>query len=220
MLNIFIAIVLAYFLGSIPTAVWVGHWMYHIDIRNHGSHNAGATNTLRVLGPKAGIPVLLFDVFKGWLAVSLASWLCWETLQGSSKELFLIAAGVAAVLGHVFPLFAGFRGGKGVATLLGMGIALFPWPALAAVGVFTLMMLLFRIVSLASITAGITFPLWVFFLPYQPRPNLPLLLLSLLVAVFIPLTHRSNILRLLKGQEKKLTIASRPQQNNEKHQKP
>lgn len=213
---LFIPIILAYLLGSIPTAVWVGRWMYHLDIREHGSRNAGATNTLRVLGPKAGIPVLIFDVFKGWLAVSIAAWFCEETLQGASRELFLIASGVAAVLGHVFPVFAGFRGGKGVATLLGMGIALFPWPALGAVGVFALMMLLFRIVSLASITAGITFPLWVFFLPYQPRPDLPLMILSILVAVFIPLTHRSNIQRLLKGQEKKFTIASRPPDRNEK----
>lgn len=214
MINIFISLVLAYTLGSIPTAVWVGRWMYHIDIREHGSRNAGATNTLRVLGPKAGIPVLIFDVFKGWLAVSLAGLLGGTTLQGAGKELFLIGSGVAAVLGHVFPLFAGFRGGKGVATLLGMGIALFPWPALGAVGVFTLMMVLFRIVSLASITAGITFPLWVLFLPYEPRPDLPLIILSLLVAVFLPLTHRSNIQRLLKGQEKKFTIASRPPENN------
>lgn len=217
MINIFISLVLAYILGSIPTAVWVGRWMYHIDIREHGSRNAGATNTLRVLGPKAGIPVLIFDVFKGWLAVSLAGLLGGTTPQGAGKELFLITSGVAAVLGHVFPLFAGFRGGKGVATLLGMGIALFPWPALCAVVVFTLMMVLFRIVSLASITAGITFPIWVFFLPYEPRPDLPLIILSLLVALFIPLTHRSNIQRLLKGQEKKFTIATRPPENNPTH---
>ncbi|MEW6135543.1 MAG: glycerol-3-phosphate 1-O-acyltransferase PlsY [Bacteroidota bacterium] len=215
MINILISIVIAYLLGSIPTAVWVGKWMYHIDIREHGSRNAGATNTLRVLGLKAGIPVMIFDVFKGWLAVKTAAWLGSDAVSGNLKELFLIGAGTAAVIGHVFPLWAGFKGGKGVATLLGMGIALFPWPALGAVVVFTLMMLIFRIVSLSSITAGVTFPLMVLFLPYEPKPGWPLIVLGFLVAIFLPLTHKSNIRRLLKGEEKKFTIASKPPQNLE-----
>ncbi len=213
MINIFISIAIAYLLGSIPTAVWVGKWMYHLDIREHGSRNAGATNTLRVLGLKAGIPVMIFDVLKGWLAVKAAGWMGGDVVSGDGRELFLIAAGAAAVIGHVFPVLAGFRGGKGVATLLGMGIALFPWPALGAVVIFTTMMLIFRIVSLSSITAGITFPLMVLLLPYEPRPGLPLIVLSFLVAIFLPLTHTSNIRRLLKGEEKKFTIASKPPHN-------
>ncbi len=211
MINILVSILLAYLIGSVPTAVWVGKWMYNIDIREHGSRNAGATNTLRILGPKAGIPVMIFDVLKGWLAVQIAQRLMSNLLAAEDgKELLLIGAGTAAVLGHVFPVFAGFRGGKGVATLLGMGISLFPWPALGAVIIFTLMMLIFRIVSLSSITAGITFPFMVLFLPYQPKPGLPLIILSFMVAFFLPLTHKSNIKRLLKGEEKKFTIAKKP----------
>lgn len=210
MFNILLSLILAYLLGSIPTAVWVGKWMYQIDIREHGSRNAGATNTLRILGLKAGIPVMIFDVLKGWLAVKAAAWLGSDVVSGNSTELFLIGAGAAAVLGHVFPIWAGFKGGKGVATLLGMGIALFPWPALGAVVVFTTMMLIFRIVSLSSITAGVTFPLMVFFLPYEPKPGWPLIALGFLVAIFLPFTHKSNIRRLLKGEERKFTIAEKP----------
>jgi glycerol-3-phosphate acyltransferase PlsY len=202
--------VLAYLLGSFSTAVWVGKWLYGIDVRSHGSGNAGATNVMRILGPKAGIPVMLFDVAKGWLAVEIAFWYRPVGLNGVEFEIFTVVVGFLAVLGHVFPVFTGFKGGKGVATLLGVALALYPWPALAIAVVFFAMLFAFRIVSLSSITAGLLFPVAVMLLPYEPRPELPLILLSIFIAVFIPLTHRQNIKRLLKGEEKKLSIAKKP----------
>lgn len=201
---------IAYLLGSFSTAVWVGKWLYGIDVRQHGSGNAGATNVMRVLGPKAGIPVMLFDVAKGWLAVMLLSWFAPKLENPLSTELLSVLAGLLAVVGHVFPVFTGFKGGKGVATLLGVAIALYPWPALLIAILFFTMLAIFRIVSLSSITCGIAFPVVVLLLPYEPRPQLPLIILSLLIAVFIPLTHRQNIKRLLSGEEKKFVIAKRP----------
>lgn len=204
-----IALILCYLSGSISTAVWTGKWFFGLDVREHGSRNAGATNTLRVLGVRAGIPVLLIDALKGWFAVWLGKVLLGELFEGNALELVLIGCGLMAVLGHIFPLYTGFRGGKGVATLLGMGIALFPVPALFVVVVFVIMMLAFRIVSLASITASVVFPFAVLFLPFADRPGLPLIILSFFIAIFIPLTHRQNIKRLLKGEEKKFTVARR-----------
>ena len=202
-----IAIAGAYLTGSISTAVWVGRGFFGLDVRAHGSRNAGATNTLRVLGLKAGIPVLLLDVFKGWLPVFLIRYLPITFESNEMLEIVKIACGLSAVAGHVFPVYTRFRGGKGVATLLGMGLALFPYPSLAAVIVFALMMLLFRIVSLSSVTAAIVFPFATAFLPFGDTPGWPLLALSVFVALFIPYTHRENIRRLLKGEEKKFTVA-------------
>src|SRR5512137_2237345 len=118
-------ILLAYLIGSIPSAVWVGKLFYKIDIRKHGSGNAGATNVIRVLGYKAGIPVLLFDVFKGWFDVQVAMLFPHDLLPEDGLNYLRMGLAVAAVLGHIFPVFAGFRGGKGVATLAGVGIALY-----------------------------------------------------------------------------------------------
>lgn len=207
MLITIVLIIIAYSIGSFSSAVWIGKWFYGIDVRRYGSMNAGATNTLRVLGWKAGIPVLLLDALKGWIAVKLAAWLMPKPLGELQQELLLIACGIAAVLGHIFPLYSRFKGGKGVATLLGIGLALFPYPTLGAVVVFIIFMILSCIVSLSSILAGISFPFFVVFLPYQPRPHWPFLVLSILVAIFIPFTHLSNIRRLLKGEEKKFSIA-------------
>jgi glycerol-3-phosphate acyltransferase PlsY len=207
MLILVITLIICYLVGSISTAVWTGKWFFGLDVREHGSRNAGATNTLRVLGAKAGIPVLLIDALKGWLAVWLGRYLLGDSFFGDTYELVLIGCGLSAVLGHIFPVYTGFRGGKGVATLLGMGIALFPVPAMFVVVVFTVMMIAFRIVSLASITASIVFPFAVLFLPFSDRPGLPLVILSFFIALFIPLTHRQNIKRLLKGEEKKFTVA-------------
>jgi glycerol-3-phosphate acyltransferase PlsY len=118
-------LLLAYLIGAIPFSVIAGKVLKGIDVREYGSGNAGATNTFRVLGKKAGIPVLLLDVFKGFLAVDLV----WFTSYVPSTEIYInlqLAFGIAAVLGHVFPVYAGFRGGKGVATLLGFMIGVFP----------------------------------------------------------------------------------------------
>ncbi|NTV83130.1 MAG: glycerol-3-phosphate 1-O-acyltransferase PlsY [Bacteroidales bacterium] len=194
-------IITAYLIGSIPTAVWVGKIFFKLDVRDHGSKNAGATNAIRVLGWKAGLPVFLFDVFKGWIAVMLASFFMDEHL--SSEHLVFLKIGLAAavVMGHVFPMFAGFRGGKGVATLLGVGMAIYPVTVWVVLGVFVMVLLISGYVSLGSMTAAMAFPLIDIFLFKQD--NIWLIGLSILVALFIPVTHRKNIKRLLKGEESK-----------------
>ena len=198
---IILEILAAYLLGSIPTAVWVGRMLYGIDIRQHGSGNAGATNVIRVLGYKAGIPVLLVDVFKGWLAVELAVWL---PIHGQSSEMLTyicIGMALAAVLGHVFPVYAGFKGGKGVGTVAGAGLALFPLAILLVLAVFIMVLVATHFVSLSSIIASLAFPLVVWFVLGVRHPGL--VGLSLLIAVFIPVTHSKNIKRLLSGEERK-----------------
>ena len=150
-------LVTAYLLGSIPSAVWWGKRYYGIDVREFGSGNAGATNTFRVLGKKAGIPVLFIDIIKGTSAVLLAflSPFVFESNQFVNLQLGL---GIAALVGHVFPIFAGFRGGKGVATILGIVICLTPITSLMVLGVFLIVLLATRYVSLSSMTAGLSFP--------------------------------------------------------------
>ncbi|MBW6459556.1 MAG: glycerol-3-phosphate 1-O-acyltransferase PlsY [Bacteroidales bacterium] len=192
---------LAYLLGSIPTSVWVGRIFFRLDIREHGSRNAGATNTIRVLGWKAGIPVFVFDVFKGWLAVKLADFLLTAPADDPQLLILKIILAVAVVTGHVFPVFAGFRGGKGVATMLGVGMALYPVAVWIVLLVFILVLLIFGYVSLGSIIAAISFPIIDIFLFHQQ--SLFLIGLSIFVALFIPITHRKNIRRLLKGEESK-----------------
>lgn len=192
----------AYLIGSIPTAVWMGKLFHGIDVRDYGSGNAGATNTIRVLGLKTGIPVLVADALKGWLVVMLA----YQTglfEAGTEKFInFQLSLGISAVLGHLFPIFAGFRGGKGVATLFGIVIALYPIAFLIVAILFALILIITRFVSLGSIIAAITFPFLVVFLLNIHSPSL--ILFSIIIAVFIPLTHQKNIIRLLKGEEAKM----------------
>lgn len=196
-------LVAAYLLGSIPTAVWWGKRYYGIDVREFGSGNAGATNTFRVLGKKAGIPVLIVDIIKGTAAVLLAhlSPYVFDTNEFVNLELGL---GIAALVGHVFPIFAGFRGGKGVATILGIVICLTPFTSLMVLGVFLIVLLATRYVSLSSMTAGLSFP---FFLNIVLKnQNETLLIFSLFVAVLLIITHKKNISRLLKRQESKVNL--------------
>ena len=199
-----ILILAAYLIGSIPSAVWVGKLFYGIDVREFGSGNAGATNTFRVLGKKAGVPVLLMDVIKGILAVCLAHF---SNFTSHSVPLinYQIAIGVAAVLGHIFPLFAGFRGGKGVATLLGVALAIQPQGAAMALGVFLIVLVSFRYVSLASMCAGLSFPFIV--LTVLHNSPVSLILFSFMVAALLIITHKKNIQRLLKKQEPKLQLS-------------
>ncbi|MBU1009781.1 MAG: glycerol-3-phosphate 1-O-acyltransferase PlsY [Bacteroidetes bacterium] len=208
MMMILISILLAYLMGSVPTAVWVGRLFYDIDVRTQGSGNAGATNTIRVLGVKAGIPVMIVDVLKGYFAVWLVPHLVEFSPDDNSKPYVLLLASVAVVLGHTFPVLAGFRGGKGVASILGVGFALFPFSALCAVIVFLLVFITTRYVSLSSLTAGICFPLFVNFL--FPTDHWVFQALSIGVAVFLPLTHRKNIERLVKGTESKISFRKKP----------
>ncbi len=196
-------LVTAYLLGSIPSAVWWGKRYYGIDVREFGSGNAGATNTFRVLGKKAGIPVLFIDIVKGTAAVLLAflSPFVFESNQFVNLQLGL---GIAALVGHVFPIFAGFRGGKGVATILGIVICLTPITSLMVLGVFLIVLLATRYVSLSSMTAGLSFP---FFLNIiLKNQNQTLLIFSLFVAALLILTHKKNIVRLLKSQETKVKL--------------
>jgi glycerol-3-phosphate acyltransferase PlsY len=194
-------IILAYLIGSIPTAVWVGKIFFKIDVREHGSKNAGATNAIRVFGWKAGLPVFLFDVFKGWFAVMLAGFFLADLMNNDQLVFMKIGLAAAVVLGHVFPFFAGFRGGKGVATLLGVGMAIYPVTVWVVLGVFVMVLLISGYVSLGSMTAAFLFPFIDIFVFRQE--NIWLIGLSILVALFIPVTHRKNIKRLLKGEEAK-----------------
>lgn len=196
----YLLLIFAYLLGSIPTSVWVGKWACGIDIREHGSGNAGATNTVRVLGYKWGIPVLLFDILKGFLAVSL--------IQLSSiipeTELyhgFSIILGIMAVVGHIWPIFANFKGGKGVATILGVVMAMQLLPTLIAFAVFILILLTTRYVSVGSILASISYPISVFFL--NLGTTWPLVVFSIAVPLLLIFTHRANIKRLWNGNENK-----------------
>lgn len=200
-IEVIIAFIIAYLLGSIPTAVLVGKVFYGVDIRTVGSGNAGATNTIRILGLKAGIPVLLFDVLKALIAVNLSVFLNNPAYSINQEVVYKILLGSVAVLGHVYPVFAGFRGGKGVASLVGVLIALYPLPFLIILGCFITSMVLTQIVSLSSIICSLIFPFVVLFIFNEQR--LPLIILSIAVAVFIPYTHRANIKRLLSGSEKK-----------------
>lgn len=198
---ILIVVLVAYLLGSIPSSVWIGKIFYGIDVREHGSGNAGTTNTIRILGYKAGIPVFIIDALKGWFAVFLTKIVFGYFPSIEMPEYMSLIAAVAVVLGHIFPVFAGFRGGKGVATLLGVGFGLIPIPALIALGIFMVVLICFGYVSLASITAAVTLPFITYF--FVMPGKLLLLLLTIAVAVFIPITHRQNIKRLLNGTENK-----------------
>ncbi len=193
----------AYLLGSIPTAVWWGKRFYGIDVREFGSGNAGATNTFRVLGKKAGVPVLIIDILKGIAATSLAflSPFMFDSNEFVDLELGL---GIAALVGHVFPVFAGFRGGKGVATILGVVICLTPFTSLLVLLVFLTVLIFTRYVSLSSIMGGISFPVLLNLV--LKNHNDTLLAFSVFVAVLLIVTHKKNITRLLKRQESKVSL--------------
>lgn len=199
--EVLIAALLAYLLGSIPTSVWVGKWFFNLDIRTQGSGNAGATNTIRVFGLKAGLPVLVFDVFKAWLAVTLSQWLRNDSFTADQEVIYRIILGGLAVIGHVYPVFAGFRGGKGVASLVGVVIALFPAAFFVILVIFILVFLSTRIVSVSSMSSALAFPFIVIFV--FDEKSLPLIILAVAVALFVPYTHRENIRRLINGTEKK-----------------
>jgi len=198
------AFILAYLLGSIPTAVWTGRWLHNIDVREHGSGNAGATNVIRVLGWKTGLPVLMIDLAKGWLATMMPIILnSAESGTGALTNLQILA-GLIAITGHILPVFAGFRGGKGVATMFGVLLALQPLLTVSCMSVFLVVLLLTGIVSISSMTAGIAFPLML--LLFFDTPSLVFKIFSVIVAIALILTHRKNIGRLIRGEEKKLNI--------------
>jgi acyl phosphate:glycerol-3-phosphate acyltransferase len=203
-MNELLLIVLAYLIGSIPSSVWVSRWFFDIDIREYGSGNAGATNTYRVLGPKWGTIVMIADMLKGIAAVKLALLLPEYFDSETRLQTLQIGLGLAAVVGHIFPIWADFRGGKGVATLFGIVLGISPWTALSCVGVFLLVLYLTRFVSLSSILASIAFP--VFILVIFNVDNHVYRVFAIAVALMVLLTHQKNIGRLLKGVESKVPI--------------
>ena len=201
--EIILFVLLAYLTGAFPSAVWVGKTFYKIDVREYGSGNSGATNTFRVLGKGAGIPVLFMDIFKGWLAVNYAVLI--SNSSELSPELFFenqLAFGIAAVIGHLFPVYTGFRGGKGIATMMGLLIGLNPLAALFSFLVFVVVFLVSKYESLGSIVASMAFPVFVMFVLNSDNSSLNLF------AIFVPIlsliTHQKNIERLIRGEETKV----------------
>jgi glycerol-3-phosphate acyltransferase PlsY len=197
-------IILAYLIGSIPTSVWVSRYFFGVDIRDYGSGNAGATNTYRVLGAKWGTIVMVVDVVKGVIATSLYIFLPDYLHDELIRTNLMLGLGLSAILGHIFPIFADFKGGKGVATLFGMVIAIQPIVAVCCVGVFLLVLFLTRFVSLSSILASVAFAVFILFIWNEQEPLYRVF--SLAVALMVILTHQKNINRLIKGTESKVPI--------------
>lgn len=213
-------IIMAYCIGSIPTAIWISKSFFGIDIRDYGSGNAGATNTFRILGSRWGTIVMIVDVFKGVAATSLYIFLPYYLTSEWDRTNFMVGLGLAAVLGHIFPIWADFRGGKGVATLFGMIIAIQPLVAICCVGVFLLVLYMTRFVSLSSILASVAFAVFILFVFNEKEPLYRAFAIA--VALLVVLTHQKNITRILRGSESKVPIlkyrdkrkARRRQQNN------
>ena len=217
-LSIIAIMIAAYLLGSIPSAVWIGKKYYGIDIREHGSKNAGTTNMLRVLGKKAALPVFVIDYFKGFVAVILTSLMRYDDAVSGSEIITLrIVATAFVVLGHIFPIFAGFRGGKGVATLLGAATAIYPPILLMCFGIWCLVFAVSHYVSLASMVAGCSYPLLVMIFstmtydPAAPFLSMPFIAFSWIVAILLIWTHRKNIGRLRDGTESKIYLWLKPE---------
>jgi glycerol-3-phosphate acyltransferase PlsY len=204
-MNNILLLILAYLIGSISTAVWVSKKIYRIDIREYGSGNAGATNTFRVLGKGAGIGVMLGDMLKGLIAVQLSrmSMYAWGSEQIVNLQIGL---GLCAVIGHIFPVWSGFRGGKGIATLFGMILAIHPVVAVSLIGVFLFMLFLTRYVSLSSIAASVAFPVLILFIFKDQAPEISYKLFAIATACMVVLTHHKNISRLIAGNESKVKL--------------
>ncbi len=193
--------IFAYLAGSIPTAVWYGKIFHGIDVRQHGSGNAGATNSLRTLGKKAGIIVLIVDFLKGFLAVKAACLFSTET-----DNILPLIMGLAVIVGHIFPIFAQFRGGKGVATAMGVLVATFPWAALGCMVIFMIIVFATRYVSLGSILGALAFPIQLTFNLWNDNADKYTIGFSWLIFLILAVMHRQNIQRLLKGTESKFGV--------------
>ena len=189
----FLLVLVSYLLGSIPTSYWVGKTVYGVDLRQHGSGNLGATNTFRVLGWKAALPVFIVDVAKGFVP----AWYFPRLVAGPWG--WALAYGAAAILGHVFSIWVKFRGGKGIATSAGVFLGLAPWAVLAGFVVWAITVASTRIVSLASMLAAITIPIAVRLMPHEGGATLQYFTIAL--AAFVIWAHRDNVRRLLRGEE-------------------
>jgi glycerol-3-phosphate acyltransferase PlsY len=198
-------ILLGYLIGSIPTAVWVGKAFHGIDIREHGSKNAGATNTFRVLGKRSGWFVLIVDVSKGILAACLPHFFSY-LLEGYKDEFLILqlCGSFSAVFGHVFPVFANFRGGKGVATSLGIVIGINPYAALVCLTIFLVIFLSSRYVSLGAIISALCFPFVSYFMIQEDARIM--IVFTVVLGAMVIMAHRKNIDRLWKGEESKMNL--------------
>lgn len=214
MLSLLVIVLLSYFLGSIPGALWAGKGLYGVDIRNYGSKNAGATNAFRVVGWPAGVLATVIDMGKGYLAAGVvASFVRIDPLPsltlfgGDSATVLALIAGLVAIFGHMFPIFAGFKGGKGVNTAAGILFALTPLTMLYTILVFVAVLLSSRYVSLASITAAVAFPTIVAVRRYVfgAELDLSLLLFGIILGLAIIVAHQSNIRRLVQGNENRVS---------------
>ena len=207
-LLVFFSAIIGYLFGSIPTAVWIGRIYYNLDVREHGSKNAGATNTFRVLGKKPGIIVLLIDVLKGIIA-SIFPILFMDLHEMSYAFLISLrlVSSIFSMIGHVLPVFAGFKGGKGVATSLGVLIGLQPFAALLCFSVFLIVFVSFKFVSFGAIMSAVTYP----FIVYSVDPNVLFheMIFTVILSSAVVFTHRKNILRLIKGEESKMKLFKR-----------
>ena len=205
LLNLVMIAAAGYLLGSIPSSIWIGKLFFKIDIREHGSGNAGGTNMFRVLGWKPAVFVIVVDIAKGFVATLYAG--SWVFSELPLEPVYLpLIAGFAAVVGHCFTVFAGFRGGKGVATACGMLLAIYPTVLPVCLFVFVLVVVATRYVSLASMCGALTLPVSLLLLHFgfDRTSEGPLLILSFLVVVFIFYTHRANMVRLVRGSENKI----------------
>jgi glycerol-3-phosphate acyltransferase PlsY len=203
-MNELLLVILAYLIGSIPSAVWVSKYFFDIDIRDYGSGNSGATNTYRVLGPKWGTIVMVTDMVKGIVAVKLALLLPEYADSEARLQNLQTILGLAAVIGHIFPIWADFRGGKGVATLFGLVLGISPWTALSCVGIFIVVLYLTRFVSLSSMLASVAFPIFILVIFNVDNPAYRIFAIA--VALMVLLTHQKNIGRLFRGDESKVPI--------------
>ena len=200
----FILIVIAYILGSIPNALWIGKVFKGIDVREHGSKNTGSTNAARVLGAKLGILTLILDISKGAIPVALSFFMKADLLENMTgiSSLDPIMVGIFAIIGHSFSLFMKFKGGKAVATTVGVFTVLVPKALLLAAVVFFVIFALTRYVSVSSITAAISLPIFIFFLYWDVSYTI----FGGIIAILIIVKNKSNIQRLLNGTESKFTI--------------
>jgi acyl phosphate:glycerol-3-phosphate acyltransferase len=200
--------IVAYLIGSVPTSVWIGRRFYDVDVRKHGSGNSGATNSLRVLGKKAGLLVLIIDILKGWLAVGIVGFSSYPS--GSPQRMHLeVALACAAILGHIFPIYVGFKGGKGVATGMGIILAFSPIVALFCLLVFIVVFFIFHYVSVASMIAALSFPIWMAVMTKMHYRWV--VAFSIFLPLLVIIMHRKNIIRLLKRQESKIQLFKKPQ---------
>lgn len=190
-----VLMIVAYILGSIPNALWIGKVFKGIDVREHGSKNTGSTNAARVLGAKLGILTLILDISKGVIPTLIATMLL-------DSSISVILVGICAILGHSFSIFMKFKGGKAVATTVGVFIVLVPGAILLAAVIFFLVFGITRYVSLSSMIGAISLPIWIMIF-YK---NIPLTIFGIIIAILIIVRHKSNIQRLLNGTESKFSI--------------